>query len=62
MEKFEYKYAFMSVARKKITEKLNELGKEGWEISEPKEIRDLNEFDSEGDVLIRWEFFMKRKI
>ena len=62
MDKFQYKYGFLSLPITEITEKLNELGKEGWEISEPKELGKLNEFDSEGNILIKWQIFMKRKI
>ena len=62
MDKFEYQYGFMTLSRPELSKKLNELGCEGWDISTIKNVRETNEFDSEGKIIYRWEIFMKMKI
>jgi hypothetical protein len=62
MEKFKYQYGFISLSISELNIKLNELGCEGWDISTIKNVRETNEFDSEGKIRYRWEIFMKMKI
>lgn len=63
MDKFEYKYVFITLSRPELSKKLNELGSNGWDIiSAPRELYEISEFDSEGNILCRWEIFMKQKI
>jgi hypothetical protein len=62
MEKFKYQYGFISLSISELNIKINELGCEGWDISTIKNVRETNEFDSEGKIRYRWEIFMKMKI
>jgi hypothetical protein len=62
MDKFEYQHGFISLSISELNIKLNELGCEGWDISTIKNVRETNEFDSDGKIRYRWEIFMKQKI
>ena len=62
MDKFEYQHGFISLSISELNIKLNELGCEGWDISTIKNVRETNEFDSDGKIRYRWEIFMKMKI
>ena len=62
MDKFEYQHGFISLCISELNIKLNELGCEGWDISTIKNVRETNEFDSDGKIRYRWEIFMKQKI
>ena len=63
MDKFEYEYLFITLSRPELSKKLNELGSEGWDIiSTPRILYEVNEFDSQANIVFRWEIFMKRKI
>jgi len=63
MDKFEYKYLFITLSRPELSKKLNELGSKSWDIiSAPRILYEVSEFDSQANILFRWEIFMKRKI
>lgn len=63
MDRFEYRLGGFTGSIPELEKKLNELGSKGWDIiSTPRKLYEISEFDSQGNILCRWEIFMKLKI
>jgi len=59
---WQYKTGYFNSSEKELDNKLNEWGKEGWEIFLLVEYSKTNEITSNGDSVIRFRIMMKKRV
>jgi hypothetical protein len=57
-----YKTGYFNSSEKELDNKLNEWGKEGWEIFSLVEYSKTNEMTSKGDLVIKFRIMMKKQV